>query len=50
MLQTVTVWYRSQAVRMYKRLRDPISIFLYPFFYSLHFPIELNGKMLIRQN
>ena len=41
-----TVWsVPSQAVRAYKQLRGPISIFLYPLS-SLHFPIELNGEML----
>ena len=45
-----SVRYRSQAVRVYKRLRSPISIFPYLSFYSLHFPIELNGEMLIGQN
>ena len=49
-LQAVTVRYRSQAVGVYKRLRGPISIFLYPFFYSLHFLFELNREMLIAQN
>ena len=46
----VTVQYRSQAVRVYKRLCGPISIFLYPSSYSVYFPIELNGEMLIGQN
>ena len=50
MLQTVTVRYRSQAVCVYKQLHGPISIFLYPSFYSVYFPIELNGEMLIGQN
>ena len=35
---------------MYKQLHGPISIFLYPSFSSLYFPIELNGEMLIGQD
>ena len=46
----VTVPYQSQAVLMYKRLRGPISIFLYHSFYSVYFPIEVNGEMLIGEN
>ena len=45
----VTVRYRSQAVLVYERLHGSISIFLYHSFCSLHFPIELNGEMLIGQ-
>ena len=35
---------------MYKQLRGRRSIFLYYYFSSLHFSIELNGEMLIGQN
>ena len=37
-------------MRVYKRLRGPISIFLYPSFSSVYFPIELKGEMLIGEN
>ena len=35
---------------MFKWLRGPISIFLYPSFSSVYLPIEFNGEMLIGEN
>ena len=43
------VW-QSQAVLVFQRLCGTISFFLYHSFYSVYFPIELNGEMLIGQN